>query len=38
LPRVIRLLVHCYTDPETPAQHVYLRNAVSLRKDLEGAQ
>jgi chorismate mutase len=38
LPRVIRLLVHCYADPETPAQHVYLRNAVSLRKDLEGAQ
>ena len=38
LPRVIRLLVHCYADAETPAQHVYLRNAVSLRKDLEGAQ
>jgi chorismate mutase len=38
LPRVIRLLVHCYADPETPAQHVYLRDAVSLRRDLEGAQ
>jgi chorismate mutase len=38
LPRVIRLLVHCYADPGTPAQHVYLRDAVSLRKDLEGAQ
>jgi chorismate mutase len=38
LPRVIRLLVHCYADPQTPAQHVYLRDAVSLRKDLEGAQ
>jgi chorismate mutase len=38
LPRVIRLLVHCYADPQTPAQHVYLREAVSLRKDLEGAQ
>ena len=38
LPRVIRLLVHCYADPEQPAQHVYLRDAVSLREDLEGAQ
>jgi chorismate mutase len=38
LPRVIRLLVHCYADPQTPAHHVYLRGAVSLRKDLEGAQ
>jgi chorismate mutase len=38
LPRVIRLLVHCYSDPASPTQHVYLREAVSLRKDLEGAQ
>ena len=38
LPRVIRLLVHCYADPESPTQHVYLREAVSLRTDLEGAQ
>jgi chorismate mutase len=38
LPRVIRLMLHCYTDEEAPAQHVYLRDAVSLRKDLEGAQ
>jgi chorismate mutase len=38
LPRVIRLLVHCYADPERPAQHVYLRDAVALRADLEGAQ
>lgn len=38
LPRVIRLLLHCYADPETPAQHVYLREAVALRRDLEGAQ
>jgi chorismate mutase len=38
LPRVIRLLVHCYADPQTRAHHVYLREAVSLRKDLEGAQ
>jgi chorismate mutase len=36
LPRVIRLMAHCYAD--TPAQHVYLREAVSLRRDLEGAQ
>jgi chorismate mutase len=36
LPRVIRLLAHCYAD--APARHVYLREAVSLRRDLEGAQ
>jgi chorismate mutase len=38
LPRVIRLLLHCYADPETRAHHVYLREAVSLRRDLEHAQ
>jgi chorismate mutase len=38
LPRVIRLLVHCYADPQAPAHHVYLREAASLRRDLEGAQ
>ncbi len=38
LPRVIRVLVHCYADDATPPQHVYLRDATSLRKDLEGAQ
>jgi chorismate mutase len=38
LPRVIRLMLHCYADPEAPARHVYLREAVSLRRDLEGAQ
>ena len=38
LPLVIRLLVHCYAAPERPAQHVYLREAVTLRRDLEGAQ
>jgi chorismate mutase len=38
LPRVIRLLVHCYADPERPARHVYLRDAVALRADLEAAQ
>jgi chorismate mutase len=38
LERVIRVLVHCYADPERPAQHVYLRDAVTLRQDLQGAQ
>jgi chorismate mutase len=38
LPRVIRLMLHCYADPGSPARHVYLREAVSLRRDLEGAQ
>ena len=38
LPRVIRLMVHCYADPDRPAQHVYLREAIGLRRDLEGAQ
>jgi chorismate mutase len=36
LPRVIRLMVHCYA--ESAPRHVYLRDAVSLRRDLEGAQ
>jgi chorismate mutase len=38
LPRVIRLMLHCYADEDAPAQHVYLREAVALRKDLGGAQ
>ena len=38
LPRVIRLLLHTYADEASSAQHVYLREAVSLRRDLEGAQ
>ena len=38
LPRVIRMLVHCYAEPDAPARHVYLREAVALRRDLEGAQ
>ena len=37
-PRTIRLLLHCYADGAAPAQHVYLRDAVALRRDLEGAQ
>ena len=35
LERVIRLMVHCYSEE---AQHVYLREATALRRDLEGAQ
>ncbi|NLT05095.1 MAG: chorismate mutase [Solirubrobacterales bacterium] len=38
LPRVIRVMLHCYMDPERPARHVYLREAVALRADLEAAQ
>jgi len=38
LERVIRLMVHCYGDDSHPAQHVYLREATALRRDLEGAQ
>ena len=38
LPRVIRLMLHCYADEGTDAQHVYLRDATALRRDLEGAQ
>jgi len=38
LPRTIRLMLHCYAEPDAPARHVYLREAVSLRRDLEAAQ
>lgn len=38
LQRVIRLLLHCYAEEGADARHVYLREATSLRKDLEGAQ
>ena len=37
LPRVIRLMLHCYTGGVEP-QHVYLRDAKELRRDLEAAQ
>jgi chorismate mutase len=37
LPRVIRLLLHCYSV-SVPPQHVYLRDARALRRDLEAAQ
>ena len=38
LPRVIRLLLHCYPAEGVEPQHVYLREAVALRQDLQGAQ
>ena len=38
LPRVIRLMLHCYASEDSEPQHVYLREAVSLRTDLQGAQ
>ena len=38
LPRTIRIMLHCYAEPSAPARHVYLREAVALRRDLESAQ
>ncbi len=38
LPRVIRVLVHYYAEPDHVSRHVYLRDARSLRTDLESAQ
>ncbi len=38
LPRVIRMMLHCYADEDSEAQHVYLGEAVALRRDLQGAQ
>ena len=38
VPRVIRLLVHCYRPEAAAPQHVYLRDAGALRRDLEAAQ
>ena len=38
LPRVIRVLIHCYLPPGIEAQHVYLGEASALRLDLQGAQ
>jgi chorismate mutase len=37
LPRVIRVMAHCETPAET-SNHVYLRDARRLRRDLEAAQ
>ena len=38
LPRVIRLMLHCYGEDDVEPQHVYLREARALRRDLEAAQ
>ena len=38
IPRVIRVLVHCYLAAGREPQHVYLGEAVRLRLDLQGAQ
>jgi len=38
LPRVIRVLVHCYPPEGDHPKHVYLREATQLRRDLEAAQ
>ena len=38
LPRVIRVLMHCYPPDNLEPQHVYLGEARELRLDLEGAQ
>ena len=38
LPRVIRVLMHCYPPVGIDPQHVYLGEARKLRLDLEGAQ
>ncbi len=38
LPLTIRLLLHCYAEESQPPRHVYLREAVALRRDLESAQ
>ena len=38
LPRIIRLMLHCYAEDGVEPRHVYLRGAIALRRDLEGAQ
>jgi chorismate mutase len=38
LPRTIRVLLHYYAPAGHDPQHVYLREARSLRADLESAQ
>jgi chorismate mutase len=38
LPKVVRVLVHCYPPEGVSPQHVYLGEARRLRLDLEGAQ
>jgi chorismate mutase len=38
LPRIIRVLIHCYGEDDHEPQHVYLGEAAALRLDLTGAQ
>jgi chorismate mutase len=38
MPRVIRVLVHCYLGDGRTPQHAYLGDAAGLRLDLQGAQ
>jgi chorismate mutase len=38
LPQVIRVMMHCYAPAERKPEHVYLRDATQLRRDLAGAQ
>src|SRR3954454_2677465 len=38
MPRVIRVLVHCYLAAGREPQHAYLGEAARLRLDLQGAQ
>jgi len=38
MPRVIRVLVHCYMAEGAAPQHAYLGEATRLRLDLQGAQ
>jgi chorismate mutase len=33
LPRVIRLLLHCYMDEDTEPRHIYTEGAEALRPD-----
>ena len=38
MPRVIRVLIHYYAEPDHQARHVYQGEARRLRSDLEAAQ
>jgi chorismate mutase len=38
MPKVIRVLIHYYAAEGHEARHVYLRDAVALRGDLQSAQ
>jgi chorismate mutase len=38
MPRVIRVLIHYYAEEGHEVRHVYLRDTVTLRSDLQAAQ